>query len=718
MPPPFSPVRSAVLVFCCGSLVVLGVLYLHFPSSAIPSIHSRTLLKLPFRAASADPKVTDLAVLLVQGRELCVAWVAKKPSTGTSSTVVQIYDTPLAPIFNSSYSVDPSTLVTTRMRYRGAERIHGKLHLISISKFTPQDPSIAFLSYVIDGESYHFEAKIIAVPESKSVSAEETHGWDVNDLPLPSQRETMESESPTCLHADRSDLTDDSQMFQCGCVNFVAADASRDSCFHVGPAAISSRFILPGNMWISKFSYSFTRSLLYLRQLDASAYRLIPSKLVKKESDAGNLPSRLLSSPENAGPILEKDLHGSGVDSLVLTELYAEGDGQTILDIRSKTVTDDSFHFTVHLHHRPNPLAPWAMSTLLRRFEVLAQLDELPVRYDDFYFLSNPVAAVSRGGRCAMWVYKGTVHILDWVGSDALKEGAAHGFTLTKSKLVKSLQSNVRVRGLVVADDGLMGVLVTDTDSIITIKRNFTIRERPEPPADSDRDQSQDTLVAESPVASPSANAEASADAFFASPFEVSFLFDAQPSISQIRAQPPTAPGTKTGEISMQLQDSLERGRWRLDSLWNAELLNEATVRADNVSIVSLALLPKPSVKVDNEVEPPTLLGVLFSNDVLFVLNLDSHHDGSFLRSFVQEKWKMFAGMFFVIAWFTYKEFSFSQRDAALRAVFFPPPPAAVVESDGARARALDGALTTNTNEATDASSQDVFPTPTADRRN
>ncbi|KAJ3404100.1 hypothetical protein HDU80_003282 [Chytriomyces hyalinus] len=683
--------RSAVFVFSCGVLVVLGgssplrcsvravginapppleyipaVIHLHQPSSRIPSVFSRTHLAIPFRISSASlgDSSSDLAVLLFgpssdSALSLQLACVAQNPRQESSTpetqnkAIVQVFDIQWNSLIqNASLSTHPHLTVpeipTIKLRYRGAERIPGALHLVSISKFSTPYPSIAFLYYVVDGESYHFESKVVLIPGNDKDEFDH-----MSELPG-SSSSTLESDS-SCSRGN--------DAFGCACVNFISNN--RESCHHSDPETLVARYILPGNMWIGKFSYSYSGSILYTRQLDKFSYRLISKQAQLQYSPSENNPVPILDSSSSLmGPILDKSIYGSNLKVLAITELYAEEGAHTVLDIRYDSLDEDNFWFYVFLNYKAPGSSEWIQHVIVKGRETLVQMDEIPIRHDDYYFIINPIVAVSKGGKCAMFVYKGSVHVLDHVGPDKLKEESAHGFMLTKSRLVKSLQSNVRVRGMVVSDDGFVASMVTDTDSVVTLKRNYTIRARPEPespPSQPLRQESSDSAASETSNSAESESAGHSAESFFRSPFDINFLYDSQPSISQIQSA-----GIVESEPSLvkelsspvALSKLFERGKWRLESVWNPEFMNEVALREPSTVIVSLALVPKSN--------PDDL--------TLLVLNLDEEESGSFIVSFFFEKWKMFLGMGVVIAFFTFNEVRFSRRDAALRAALFPNP--------------------------------------------
>ncbi|KAI8844017.1 hypothetical protein BJ741DRAFT_262091 [Chytriomyces cf. hyalinus JEL632] len=478
--------------------------------------------------------------------------------------------------------------------------------------------------------------------------------------------------SSSSLELDSS-CSKGNDAFGCACVNFISNN--RESCHHSGPETRVARYILPGNMWIGKYSYSYSGSILYTRQLDKFSYRLISKQAQLQCSSSEKNPVPVLDSSSSLmGPILDKNTYGSNLKVLAITELYAEEGAHAVLDIRYDSLDEDNFWFYVFLNYKAPGSSEWIQHVIVKGRETLVQMDEIPIRHDDYYFIINPIVAVSKGGKCAMFVYKGSVHVLDHVGSDKLKEESAHGFMLTKSRLVKSLQSNVRVRGMVVSNDGFVASMVTDTDSVVTLKRNYTIRARPEPgspPSQPLRQESSDSSASETSNSAESESAGHSAESFFRSPFDINFLYDSQPSISQIQSAvivESEASPVKELSSPVALSKLFERGKWRLESVWNPEFMNEVALREPSTVIVSLALVPKSNP------DDLTLLALLFSNNILVVLNLDEEDSGSFIVSFFFEKWKMFLGMGVVIAFFTFNEVRFSRRDAALRAALFPNP--------------------------------------------
>ncbi|KAI9326616.1 hypothetical protein BDR26DRAFT_876918 [Obelidium mucronatum] len=459
-------------------------------------------------------------------------------------------------------------------------------------------------------------------------------------------------------------------------------------------------------MWINRFTYSFKKSFLYWRYLDEAMFRLIPTPHddVKMESAATGaslhdgayqmVTKSLNLSLIHPGPNMFNytGFKSGAFKSLALVELYAEAEARTVLDFRYKDVGDDQFWFIVYLNYKPAESTNWTQTTLIKDFESRRDITDAPIQYDDFYFTVNPVVATSKNGTCAIFLWKGTLHVLDFVGPSSLASGSLHGFTMMRSRLVKSLQSNIRMRGALVDDDGLTIVLVTDTDSVISLKRNYTLRERPEPiPIDPVYDTLSPDLAEKEnrrsdssteDSASPKTNVDASGPtaenpnlAFFKTPWDIGFLFDAQPAISNIQGShalhnPQTSPPTPSSPTA--ILKTLERGAWRLDKLWSPDFLFEESLQT--ASIVSLVFIPHNVQATDDKEKTPTkLLALLWSNDVLTILNLDESYSGSFVFRFMKEKWIMFVGMGIVVGLFIQNELRWSARDAFLRANFVRP---------------------------------------------
>ncbi|ORY48970.1 hypothetical protein BCR33DRAFT_714060 [Rhizoclosmatium globosum] len=663
----------------------MGVVYLHIPSAPIPVLHSRTRLDFPFRLKSpvktSDDEADYVVLFFKPGTSdaLQVAWVANNPTLPSEpgsdestespqkrlhNPVVQLYEAPIASFLTPDALaappyLTPNSLPAVPLRYLGAEKIPGKLHVMSISKFTYPNPSLALLYFKIGGggESYSFHTKVIEM-FSNNEAASEIH---------------------------RSDSGCFKDGIPCGCVNFLSSD--KESCTHDG-ALKAFEFEMPGNMWINKFLYTYRKSLLYWRQLDDYMFRMIPTADSK-------IHGKIESESVNAGPMHDKPGYGSGFKSLALVEMFAEEGAQTVLDFRYKADGDDDFWFYIFINHRGVGQTNWTQTIVHKTFESLRQVNDLPIQFDDYYFINNPVVSTARNGTCAVFLWKGILHVFDYVGSKNLVSGAPHGLTLMKSRLVKSLQTNVRMRGAVVDDDGLLIAMVTDTDNVISLQRNFTVRPRPEPlPVDPVYETLAPDLAAqeakERNVATQEQPQEQSqqqqqpkplnpAEAFFRAPFEIGFLFDAQPSVSNIGSvanlQNPETPPPPKPVFTTTLVDTLERGPWRLDKLWSPDFLNEVSLK--KASIVSIALVP-PQSTPDSQ-PPAKLISLLWSNDVLTVLNLSASQKDSFVLRFMQEKWVMFMGMAFVVAMFVQYEIAWAARDAMLRAYFARPFPAAVV---------------------------------------
>ncbi|KAJ3019656.1 UNVERIFIED_CONTAM: hypothetical protein HDU68_010571 [Siphonaria sp. JEL0065] len=736
------PIRSAILLFCIGTLVMMGVIYLHIPSSPIPVVVGRTKLSFPFRleneaAAHDDDDTASFVALFVREGRTQIVWVAK--------AVVQVYEASVAelvqvvasgpsrssPSLSSSSPSSPSSSSdsspnSVAARFLGAERIFGRRHITAIQKATRPLPALAFLSYAVDasGESYAFSIKVIDLFSNGAPNELQNH-------------DSASPESPPCInHANN-----DAESVPCGCINFADLGDRRESCIHDTSAPFhTTTYKLPGNMWINRFSYTFKKSLLYWRYLDEQMFRLVPTV-------DSRISENIESSPINAGPQFSTAGLKSGFKSLALVELYSEDGVQTVLDFRYKDMGNDDFWFKVFLNYRNANEIKWNQHLLINDYESRRQLSDVPIQYDDYYFTVNPVVALSRNGTCALFLWKGTIHVLDYVGSQKLANGESHGFTMMRSRLVKSLQSNIRMRGAVVDDDGLTVALVTDTDSVITLRRNFTVQERPEqPPIDpvyqvlapglaaketsSKEIQSSTTEPSDSksgPNSDSTPPAENPSLAFFTAPWDIGFLFDTQPAISNIQAlqslHNPSPPPPLPPKSATAILPTLERGSWRLETLWSPDFMNEASV--ETASIVSLAFLPPdalPQLPTTNDdtaadasqqtLKQPKLLMLLWSNDIVLTLNLDETYGGSFIWRFIREKWSMFLGMGIVVGLFITNELRWSARDAFLRANFVMPFGAAGGGRVRAAATAVRVVRTTTTTTTTQQQQQPAGQTP------
>ncbi|KAJ3389223.1 hypothetical protein HDU84_008961 [Entophlyctis sp. JEL0112] len=674
----------ALLMAAVGCCAMLATIYLHVPASPAPAVVVRRRLAFPFRlrspplpaSANPDDYNSDVAVLLVRPsppHSLHVVCVTQRPPSlrsGSNSPaseppypIAQFYDLDSLNLLSTSTNISDAVA----LRYRGAERIPGELQVTAISKFARPDPSVAFLYYLTKDEGYSFHVKVVEIAESSNSTYSpiyETVGA-YGQADSPANGKCLSSESKCS----------DGGGFYGGCINFVTSNDN--GCIHEGPPVNVLQYSLPGNMWINRFIYTFNKRLLYARQLETSSFRLIStddeSSMTehKINAETGVVFKSLQS---NGGPIVDKSILGK---SLMLVELHAEGEGQAVLDIRYKaTKNDDAFWFYVFLNHRPSPSSPWTQTRLIRSLESLRQFDEISFRSEDFYFVTNPVVAVSQTGKCAVFMYKGVLHVLDFVGSPNLLDEAPHGFTLMKSRLINTLQSDIRMRGAVIHDDGLFMAMVTDADNIITLRREYLFREK---------------------VAS-SGLSDLSASNVFLVPYEVNFVFDAllqqqQPANQNL----PKSPAT--------MKENIERYGWSVEKIWSPEIFNDPTIL--DTSIVSVAFIPPANTEHSGggssaSVSPQ--LAILWKNDLLLILDLDSDQTSSFVATFLIRKWPMFAAMTVVVAFFVINEMRFWARDAVLRQTLLNPRPWTPVAANfahapqSATARSTTETVTTETN--------------------
>ena len=142
----------------------------------------------------------------------------------------------------------------------------------------------------------------------------------------------------------------------------------------------SSTAPLPGNLWFNKFSTNLSKNIVYSRDKDPYAFRILSSTS---------------STASIKGPKLDKSKYGT---SLTTLELFAPINQWNILDIRYKAKGDTSFIFYVLIHHK-NGNDDWNTLTLYKVFEDYSDSSDSEYASlnpsDEFYFLSSPVVGMS-----------------------------------------------------------------------------------------------------------------------------------------------------------------------------------------------------------------------------------------------------------------------------------------------------------------------------------
>ncbi|KAJ3412575.1 Endoplasmic reticulum metallopeptidase 1 [Chytridiales sp. JEL 0842] len=558
-----------------------------------------------------------------------------------SRAIVQIYDVPLtlsSPIqtqvteskaYSPAYHVVSSLKASIRRialnskappqttaKLRAALRIDGKLNLVSLSKNAEPHPAMAFLYYKVNemqDEHVSYHVKTVGI---KGVDG----------------ARDMER------YLGNSTCTEDSDDQSCDCFgNLTRSDPTFWQCSN-SPEQLNIRTLdLPGNMWISKFSYSRTGNFVYassLRQLDSHVFRIITKKQVESLSDSDNKDTM----KSIRGPYLDRSKYGT---SLVLLELYAPGSSRSLLDIRYKTIDDDTFEFFIRLIYRESDDHSWVETVLWESLESLKTIsDDEPPPADEYHFITNPVVAVNRNSTSAAFVYRSRIFNLDFVGTD-IKNTSPHGYLMSNSYVRSMDARDLRVKGAAMSDDGRVLVLSTDTNNVLKFTRKLY-------------------LDPEDPIDDLSNRHASSRPSIFEIPNEINFFFDGSLETTPMR--------NVEQEIEQREKQKEEEGKengkrhirnrkanWHIKMQWNPEISDQPSLARS--SIVSLTLLPPPPPpKNSGEEGKQQLLALLYDDGNLVVLDLDEEYKGSFYLSFIAGRWPMILAMSMATLFFVSNE--------------------------------------------------------------
>ncbi|KAJ3215428.1 hypothetical protein HDU67_000412 [Dinochytrium kinnereticum] len=563
-----------------------------FPTDDRQVIHVARLFKNPAQETSLtrfDPIDDD----------------AGTPSTSRDSpqpvrAICQLYSLPLNAIIAGSSALSTITQAkqSIKANHLSSYRMDGRVHLFSISRHSVPAPQISFVRYRVEGEHVKYFGDIIDVGVGSDVVVGVDEGVESNLTGV-------------CQHDSGKDDTNGPGYWFC------SQTEEKKSSY--------SSWEMPGNMWIHRYNYGYSGNILYSRQLDSHPFRIIKkeSRLIASESN----DSKLESKDTIIGPQYPKGVMGS---TIALMELYAENGDLAVLDLRYRSIDDDTLHFFGYILHMKagnhlnasyhkiifgQETGEWTMMKVFsERASLKAEGDEEPPHVDEFHFLTNPVLATSNGTKTVAFVYRSTMHTLDFDPRHVSTQNPS-GYVRSLRKIRGLTPTQLRVRGATMDASGETVTFVTDGDSIISMKRTRFMN---------------DYLFT-------------TQDPFAIAP-EVAAYFDGITVPPKIRK---AGEGEKPPLFSP----------WKVETLWNAELAGLSDAFG-NARVVSLTVVPKLVSDNSDRSIPNGAVGVLYDSGLFILLDPSRPRNAFFLLNFLSSRLEMVIAMLAVVFFFVGTETS------------------------------------------------------------
>ncbi|KAJ3108649.1 hypothetical protein HDU97_000505 [Phlyctochytrium planicorne] len=406
-------------------------------------------------------------------------------AVSVTRSVCQLYSVPLSEIkISGTAGIPPSQAYSMKSISAGfhtAYKLDGRIHLLSVSRHSMPNPEIAFVRYRVDGEFVKYYADVIEVGPNGSYKPEEAAigSGTVSDAGNNLDCEGKLAGGRIVVLDWIRDIED---ALDCKC--FLSKQENISSCSTPdGPMSKYRQYEMPGNMWIHRFSYGYSGGLLYSRQLDSAAFRIVGRDHRLLDSDP-EMPLQLKSENTVAGPKYPKWLQGT---SIALMDIYAEEGNFAVLDIRYKSLDDDSFHFFAHIFHLKAGENEWSMMkrcvdrlliVLQERASLKAEADEEPPHVDEFHFITNPAIATSSSRKSLAFVYRSAIHTLDF-DPRRISADNPSGYVRSLKRIVGLTPTQLRVRGATMDANGESVTFVTDGDSVISMRRSRAVTHEP-----------------------------------------------------------------------------------------------------------------------------------------------------------------------------------------------------------------------------------------------
>ncbi|KAJ3192106.1 hypothetical protein HK101_007056 [Irineochytrium annulatum] len=594
-----------LVVAAVGAAFITGLVYLHAPVLPIPTLRLHAVVIFPHLLAKptrrTDPDASILIVDPASPRDLHIVWLAKHPAATPAPArepvedghdqghdppvALQLYSIPLGSLATdnstsaSSTDMPPPSKLAARLH--ASRRLEGRVHLVSMARHMSR-PAFAFVRYRVEGESATYHADVVEIGADG--------GGDGDGV------QDVTEASIECLNEDGASL------LGAGDDTVVVTDGYW-SCQQPGrtPHLLYKSWEFPGNMWVHRFSYGLQSGrMLYSRQLDAAMFRLIPSELRPTGTSAMDSP-KIPHWASQAGPKHVKNVTGT---SLVLLDLYAEGDGQTVMDIRYNPTDDDDYiDFQIHLFHRKT--------------------------------------SISNSSKAVVFIYHARIFSIDYDPTGPRVPEDGPGYVLRTRRVAGLPSSQLRMKGAVMNGNGTMAVFVNDLDGVLTVTRSKTYG------ADDVLDDDDEEL---DPRADP-----------FAISASVSQFFDGVAVGSEYGAGAGNAQKGDAAAVPRWMWK-----HWVTETFWTADLAGlHGDVGTGSIS--SLAIIPR-EVEVETEsaddegvphgaiTDDHGYIALLYDSGVLLTMDSRKPRQGSFLFSFIVKRLEMIIAMVSVVLFFVGNE--------------------------------------------------------------
>ncbi|KAI8906505.1 hypothetical protein DFJ77DRAFT_514290 [Powellomyces hirtus] len=373
-------------------------------------------------------------------------------------------------------------------------------------------------------------------------------------------------------------------------------------------------YTLPGSLHVSRASMSASGNLIASRRYDQSLFRIY------KAPQCGNgIPC--VAPAGIAGP----DLSSSLERHLLAVELFKTEDGPMSIFSVTYAEAEDYYRVSMCIHSLID--GEWVQDELWKRpyihyqrnvYSPVVGHDVLEAEnVDQLSWLTTPVVASSSTAKTLAWIFLGRIFTLDYV--NATVSGKTHGYILDDTTTVTDLNSaDLRLKGANLNDDGTVLAVVNESDDIITFERPLT-------------------------ASVPDTDSEPWFwDDFFAISHEVGFFFD-----GSLESTPMTR---EHDDVA-----SYRRPAWHLKNVW----LNEVDAMAGGQVVVAFNLINGTDLVAGNiskSISPGSYILILYSNNVLNLLDLQHTYEGSHVKRFFKARWPMLSAMAGVVAMFVGNE--------------------------------------------------------------
>ncbi|KAI8823541.1 uncharacterized protein EV422DRAFT_565482 [Fimicolochytrium jonesii] len=365
---------------------------------------------------------------------------------------------------------------------------------------------------------------------------------------------------------------------------------------------------LPGNLPIVRAAVGASGRVIASRRYDTSLFRMYT--LLECDSDHSCAVANGLVGPPTSEALS---------DHLLAVELYSPDAASPSVFFVSKDEHDEHIHVSMAMFTLVD--GEWVKDELWPRPPLYYHRDSYsPMLGHDvpendgahqLHWLTSPIVAASANSTTLAWTFLSRILTLDYVGEAS---GKIHGYVLEESKPLDGFSpADLRVKGANLNPNGTVFSFVNDNNDIITFSRT-AVRLKPK----------EDRSWVES---------------FFLYPNEIGFFYDAAAE-AQGHANAPAKTKPKSSSP------------WKVQTNY----LNSLDGATNGKAVVAFHQLEGSRLATNFMHPDETYILVLYTNNVLQILEVTQRDKGSHIQAYIRNRWPMFVAMLAVVVVFAANE--------------------------------------------------------------